>query len=124
MLDAADQWHTQSAAVWEDVADRCVTTEAVLTEASHLIGRAGAPSLPLELLLAADVPVVSLERAGHEHAVRLMRLFTTVPMDYADATLVVLADALRVNRVFTFDRRGFRAYRPAKGAPFEIMPGP
>lgn len=122
VLDAADQWHRQCVDLWASVADRCLTTEAIVTEASHLVGRAGATSLPLDLLLAARIPVVSLERAGHEHAVRLMQRHRDVPMDYADATLVVVADALRIDTVFTMDRRGFRTYRRAAGTGFEILP--
>lgn len=122
VLDAGDQWHHACADAWVQLADRCITTEAVLTEATHLVGRAGASALPLELLLAAGVPVVSLETPGHEHAVRLMRRYASLPMDYADATLVVLADALRLTAVFTMDRKGFRAYRRSDGAAFHVMP--
>lgn len=121
LLDARDQWHVECVPIWPGIADRCLTTEAVVTEASHLLGRAGR-SLPLELLLAARIPIVTLERPGHEHAVRLMRRYDSVPMDYADATLVVLADALGIRRSFTLDRRGFHAYRRGDGSAFEILP--
>jgi predicted nucleic acid-binding protein len=123
VIDAADQWHERCASLWMEVAERCVTTEAVVAEASDLVGRAGAPSLPLELLVAARIPVVTLERAGHEHAVRLMRRYGDLPMDYADATLVVAGDALRLETVFTMDRKGFRAYRLGTGAGFTLIPG-
>lgn len=121
LLDARDQWHAECAPIWPGLADRCLTTEAVVTEASHLLGRAGR-SLPLELLLAARIPIVTLERAGHEHAVRLMRRYDSVPMDYADASLVVVADALGIHKTFTLDRRGFRTYRRGDGSAFEILP--
>jgi predicted nucleic acid-binding protein len=122
VLDRADQRHEPCAELWNDVADHCITTEAVLTEATHLVGRAGAASLPLELLLAARIPIVSLERAGHEHAVRLMRRYAEVPMDYADATLVVVADALRSSTVFTLDRKGFSTYRRGTRTAFTLVP--
>lgn len=51
-----------------------------------------------------------------------MRRYADVPMDYADATLVTLGDALRLDTVFTTDRRGFEAYRGARGTPFTIIP--
>lgn len=73
----------------------------MVTEASHLVSRGGAPAgIPLEFLLAAEVPIVQLERSGHDHAARMMRRYRDVPMDYADATLVVVADAamLRLGR--------------------------
>ena len=51
-----------------------------------------------------------------------MNRYRDVPMDYADATLVVVADALKLGTVLTTDRRGFRAYRRATGAAFTISP--
>ena len=123
MLDAADQSHARCATVWHELADRCLTTEAVVTEASHLVARGGAAAaLPLEFLLAVGVPIVALEPSGHEHAVRLMNRYLDTPMDYADATLVVVADALKLGTVLTTDRRGFRAYRRANGAAFVVRP--
>jgi predicted nucleic acid-binding protein len=123
VLDAADQSHQQCVAVWHALADRCLTTEAVVTEASHLVARGGAsPALPLEFLLSVGIPIVALEPPGHEHAVRLMNRYRDVPMDYAGATLAVVADALKLGTVFTLDRRGFRAYRRATGAAFALEP--
>lgn len=94
----------------------------MLTEATHLVGRAGPASLPLELLLAARIPIVSLEHAGHEHAVSLMRRYAKLPMDYPDASLVVVADALRLKTVFTLDRKGFRTNRAGTGSAFALLP--
>ena len=123
VLDAADQWHERCAAAWDELADRCLTTEAVVTEATHLVARGGAPAaLPLEFLLSVGIPIIALEAPGHQHAVRLMHRYANVPMDYADATLVVVADALKLSAVLTTDRRGFRAYRRASGAAFVVHP--
>ena len=122
-LDRGDQWHLSCAAAWETVLDRCVTTEAVVTEACYLVQRGGATAaLPLEFLLAAEVPILSLEPGLHRHAARLMNRYADLPMDYADASLVALADALDLGTVVTTDRRGFSAYRRSRGAGFEILP--
>ena len=123
LLDRGDQWHPECLRQWNEIGDRCFTTEAVLTEATHLIGRGGGPAnVPLDFLLAAQVPIIALERSGHEHAAGLMRRYREVPMDYADATLVVVADATMSRQVFTLDRRGFRAYRRHDGKPFHLLP--
>jgi len=122
VLDSADQGHRDCVELWHELADRCLTTEAVVTEATHLVGRAGPASLPLELLLATRIPVVSLERAGHEHAVRLMRRYGELPMDYADASLIVVADALQLETVFTLDRKGFETYRRGNRSAFIVLP--
>lgn len=110
-------------AAWHELADRCLTTDAVVTEASHLVARGkAAAALPLEFLLAVEIPIIALEPPGYEHAVRLMNRYANVPMDYADATLVVVADALKLGTVLTTDRRGFRTYRRANGAAFTLEP--
>ncbi len=42
-------------------------------------------------------------------------------MDYADASLVVLAEELGTTKILTTDRRDFQIYR-AGSKPFEILP--
>jgi predicted nucleic acid-binding protein len=46
-----------------------------------------------------------------------------LPMDYADATLVLLAERLDTTRVFSLDRRDFGVYRSRRRA-FIVIPGP
>jgi predicted nucleic acid-binding protein len=43
-------------------------------------------------------------------------------MDYADATLVMLAEELGTDLVFTTDRRDFEVYRFGKNRSFQILP--
>ena len=123
VLDRGDPHHQACVALWHEIADRCLTTEAVVTEATHLVGRAGGSPLPLELLLAARIPVVSIEHGGHEQAVRLMRRYGMLPMDYTDATLVIVADAVHLDTVFTLDRKAFQLYRRGDGSQFTVLPG-
>ena len=99
----------------------CVTTEAVITEATHLVSRGRVdPWVILEALLAAGVPIHGLDEHQHRTALRLMRQYADVGMDYADATLLVLAEALGIEKVLTFDQRGFSAF-VIRGAPLEIV---
>ena len=122
-LDARDQWHDACLAQWPDLIARCVTTEAVLTEACHLVARAGAaPQLPVDFALAAGIPIVSLDHPAHKRVSTLMAKYASVPMDYADATLVAVAEALSIKTVFTLDRRGFRSYRIGGSGRFTILP--
>jgi len=111
--------------VWPSLADRCLTSEAVVAEACHLVLRGGALAvIPLRFLLAAGIPILGLEVSSHRHAALLMERYADLPMDYADASLVALADVLRLDQVFTTDRRGFQTYRGARGTRFQLLPGP
>ena len=54
-------------------------------------------------------------------ATKLMAKYADTPMDYADATLVLLADEMGVADIATLDTRGFSTYRTAKGKAFRLV---
>jgi len=43
-------------------------------------------------------------------------------MDFADATLVALAEDTGIRHVFTLDRKGFQVYRIGKRGTFRMLP--
>jgi len=45
-----------------------------------------------------------------------------MPMDFADATLVTLAEEAEVDEIFTLDLRGFSTYRIHGRKAFRIRP--
>ena len=51
-----------------------------------------------------------------------MEKYADVPMDFADATLVGLAENRGITDVFTLDRRGFETYRINGKKPFIVYP--
>ena len=51
----------------------------------------------------------------------LMEKYADVPMDLADCSIVLAAESLRVNRVFTLDN-DFRVYRINGTQAFELLP--
>lgn len=100
-----------------------LTTEAVLTESVYLLGRVpDGPHACLEFFIRGGSVLVPSSRASLMRCKALMARYADVPMDFADATLVVLADEIGTRAVYTLDRRGFSAYRTAAGKPFEIRP--
>lgn len=123
LLDGRDQWHAEAAQAWPALARRCVTMEAVVVEASHMmVKRRADQALVLELLISHGIPILAPHLLLHEACVHLMRRYTSTPMDYADASLVAIAGRIGIHRVFTFDRRGFGEYRAVHGRAFEILP--
>ena len=108
-LDAGDPEHTRVVDALDAFVGRLVTSSAVVTETMHFVsaGSSG-PRLLAEFIAASRMTVHDLCRLlEFGEAVRLMEKYDDVPMDFADATLVLLAEAL--------DRRGFSAYRTRPG---------
>ena len=55
------------------------------------------------------------------HMAQLMKQYRDVPMDLGDASLVVLAETLRQNVIFTLDR-DFYIYRLPGNQGFQVIP--
>ena len=51
----------------------------------------------------------------------LMIKYLNLPMDLADASLVVLAETIQENRILTTDRRDFTVYRWLNNQTFDIL---
>lgn len=51
-----------------------------------------------------------------------MKKYSERPMDLADATIVVIAAALKTRTIFTLDKKDFSIYRPKHCRHFEIIP--
>ncbi len=101
---------------------RRVTSLAVLTEAVYLLGfSARAQAAVLAFVAAGAVDIADFGPAQVSRAAVLMRRYENLPMDFADATLVVLAEDVETTAVFTLDRRDFGVYRVGRRA-FHIVP--
>lgn len=125
-LDAGDPSHARVAESLEPFTGRVATTCAVVTEAMHVVHRLDrGPRRLAELLGATDAEIVDFSRpADLADAVALMERYANVPMDFADATLVLLAEALGAHDIVTLDRREFSAYRTRKGRALRMVLDP
>jgi len=123
LLDAAERRHGDCVDVLSGWHGRLVTTEPVVTEAAYLLGSAGVDgSLALRFCLQGGAVVQPWTDERASRAVDLMQKYHDVPMHYADASLVALAEELGTPHVFTLDLRGFRAYRWKSRRSFQIFP--
>ena len=52
----------------------------------------------------------------------LMRKYNGLPMDLADSTLVVLAESLGIEKVFTLDHKDFKVYQLANKKKLKLLP--
>lgn len=117
--------HARCAEVLNEVSAPLITTWACLTEAFYLAGRIGGWSAQ-ELLwkLASDPRILQVQVPSPgimSRSRELMERYQNVPMDFADASLVVTAEERNLRRIFTLDS-DFRIYRTRDGGSFEIVP--
>lgn len=123
LLDRRERNHRRCVDFFSRFRGNLVTTEPVLTEAVYLLGPSFQSQKPaLEFFLQGGAELMSLSPDLLKRSLWLMDKYTDVPMDFADATLVALAEQLGVTDIFTLDRRGFETYRINGKKAFVIIP--
>ena len=122
MSDYADTSHRRCREAFAQFAGNLVTTWPVLTEAFHFLDRPPKREILWEFLARSVVEIseVSLTELSRMH--ELMTQYSNLPMDFADASLVVVGERLQLGSVFTLDRRDFLLYRPRHTGAFEVFP--
>jgi predicted nucleic acid-binding protein len=116
-LDAGDPEHERVASRWDAFSGRLVTSSAVITETMYFVSATtGGARRLADLVTASGMEIYDVSRPRELHeGVTLMEKYADTPMDFADATLVLLAEALGVQDILTLDLRGFSAYRARPG---------
>lgn len=122
-LNGRDRDHQRVAACLEGFSGDLFTTTAVITEAMHFVSGSPTGSRALaDFVEAAGLTVFDLTQPpALSVAVDMMQKYSDLPMDFADATLTLLAEQLGVTEVLTLDRRGFTVYRTRDGKPFHLV---
>jgi predicted nucleic acid-binding protein len=122
-LDASDAAHAAVVRAFDRFTGRFVTTDAVVVEAMHMVSHSPTgPGLLVDFLLSAQATIHSSGSSdGLVQAAALMAKYRDVPMDFADATLVLLATRLQRAAICTLDRRGFRTYRSGNRKAFDLV---
>ncbi|MFY9823564.1 MAG: PIN domain-containing protein [Thermoanaerobaculia bacterium] len=123
LLDRRQTHHHRFTEFFSEWRGAVVSTEAVLTEATHLLGRTpGGRESCLDFFLSGGATLIPAGLATLRSCRELIEKYADLPMDYADATLVMLAEELETDLVFTTDRRDFEVYRFGRNRPFQILP--
>jgi uncharacterized protein len=123
-LDRRDPAHQTVAPSLQSFKGHLVTTGAVISEVMYFVSEVpDGPMAFAQLLLSSRVQIADVTRPAQVlAAAELMNEYSHTPMDFADATLVLLADEIGITDIFTLDRRGFSTYRSLKRKEFRLFP--
>jgi uncharacterized protein len=124
LVDETDPWHERAKAWIGSAEDGWVTTWPVVTEACHLLGKRLGPVFAIHLLedvISGGLVVWQLPPNQVSRALDLMLKYVALPMDLADASLVLLAEHLGHGRILTTDQRDFGTYRWKSRKPFHNL---
>ncbi len=122
-LDRADRWHDPCRSAFSAFRLPLVTSTAVLTELFHLVGDGRHEvQVAWEFVRSGVLTVATLSDRDLPDLETLMRRYHDRPMDFADATLVHLAERESLSTVFTVDHDDFETYRIGARKRFRVLP--
>lgn len=113
LFDKKDPDHDLVRTAWTPLIGKFFTTGAVFTEALHFLQPIKGGTEAIAGFFRKGLVVIDdafLPSRIHA-AVVLMTRYRDTPMDFADATLVLLAERLATPHILTLDERGFRTFR-------------
>ncbi|QSE98020.1 type II toxin-antitoxin system VapC family toxin [Fulvivirga lutea] len=111
LFDKSDAFHSRAINFLKEYEGYLITTWPIITEASHMLDFSH--KAQLNLLEWIDRGGLQMFELGQNHVRRLIALtnkFNDVPMDLADASLIVAAEQLKIKQVASIDS-DFYIYR-------------
>ncbi|MEH1922443.1 type II toxin-antitoxin system VapC family toxin [Nostoc sp.] len=124
LIDKKDTHHERVKQALKQYNEPLITTWSVVTETCYLLlTRKGveAEIIFLNSLQQELFTIFNLELHHTARIIELMKKYADLPMDLADASLVILAEHLGHGRIFSVDKRDFNTYRWKQSYPFENL---
>jgi len=123
LVDADDAWHARCREALRSLRLPLATTAGVLAEVFHLLDHhPGDVDAAWRFIRSGAVTLLPITDADTADLNRLMQQYHDRPMDFADATLVRLAERESLSLIFTIDHNDFETYRIGGRSRFRIVP--
>ncbi|MGH9315976.1 MAG: type II toxin-antitoxin system VapC family toxin [Thermoanaerobaculia bacterium] len=123
LADEDDDWHKPARDFLRKQRLPLLTPVTVLPEVAYLLrSRLGpeAERLFVESVAAAELIAENLTAGDLARSAALLRQFEF--LGFVDASIVAVAERLRLRSIVTTDRRDFRRVRPRHVPAFELLP--
>lgn len=126
LVNRADRRHSQAVAWFRGFRGQMLSTEAVVTETAYVL--AASPEHQRAALgwvqRARDASMLQIAAVeDHAAVARILAKYADLPCDYADATLIWLAEKTGVLQIATIDQQDFSIYRIRGRRRFRILIG-
>ena len=125
LVNPDDNHHQVAVHALAKINEPLITTYPVITEVCHLLlKRRGQKSMLafIESYQQDAFSVFQIDTLHHKQRIfALMQQYADLPMDFADASLVLLAEQLGHGRILSTDKRDFHTYRWKNTQPFSNL---
>ena len=110
LFDKSDKYHQEVKARLETYRSeehgRLITTWPIISETAYMLSdrvHLQAETDFFTWIIEGGVDIFDFDKDHLPQVIELQNKYSNIPMDFSDATLVIVAKELRVNRVFTIN---------------------
>ncbi len=115
-----DKHHLRVKRFLAESSARLVTTLPVVTEVCHFLNARGKLAF-LTWVRRGGLTIHTLTAEDFEQIGTIVKRYEDRDIDFADASLIWLADRLNCTSILTVDRADFNVYRLSNGKAFQIL---
>mgnify|MGYP001560344386 CR=1 FL=1 len=117
LFDKSDKYHQKAKRRLEeyrqDIRGRLIATWPIVTEVTYILKEHVHLQAQLDFLKwigLGGLEIFDLQRDHLSRIIELQKKYSSLPMDFADATLIIAAETLDITKVFSIDL-DFSVYR-------------
>lgn len=123
LADRDDSWHKRCVDLLESTREPLLVPVTVIPEASYLIHTRLGPKAEAQLIRSIVDRELNLQMLDDADWRRLLEIMSTYPdIGCVDASVVAMAERLRLSAIATTDRRHFSFVRPSHRPSFDLLP--
>ncbi len=123
ILNRREQDHEVCVSALKKIKRPLLSTWMPVTEAMYLLDSSvAAQNALLEMIERGFLNILEIGASDLAPIRALINKYNDQPMDFADATLVHVANREGLQDIFTLDRRDFSIYKTKQNRPFRVVP--
>ena len=127
LADRSDAWHLRARTFVQNFKGKLIVPATVIPEACYLLQTHLSQQAETAFIKNIVNRALRLEQVDEEdlgRAVELMNAYSDLSIGLVDASVVAVAERLKISVVLTTDRRHFSVIKPKHCAAFTLLPEP
>jgi predicted nucleic acid-binding protein len=125
LADRSDAWHVRARTFVENYKGTLIIPSTVIPEACYLLQTHLSPDAETAFIKSIVQRALRLEQVDEEDLARsidVMREYKDLMIGLVDASIVAVAERLKITSIMTTDRRHFSIIKPKHSPAFTLIP--
>src|SRR4030067_3130981 len=125
LADIDDAWHESVKEFLQTITDTLVVPVTVVPEVCYLLnthlGQESERKL-IASIIHGEIRIEGLTNDDFRRSFQLLETYSDMNIGFVDASLVAMAERLKIHRLLTTDNKHFSIIRPRHSPAFELLP--